>query len=722
MSKRDRKFIKEFGQLPEMGDIADLDVSTVIKEEDLDKRRGKEAYLRYNNTYKAQSYDNNLGGEEVVTTTHVVADQRKKVRLADFLAVISPPKSVSSVADVAQQSSQDDGSSDTESSDDIDQDSGEDEDVQLDSDYSDESENVSDNKSAVSAYDGQFSDYGLDSELKKIFDNKMASRMDRRFIKEVQHIDKQIVRVSKLEADDRHGKSSTSVKPRLQDAYQKMASSPLMRNMLEYRDIHIFYKTYQQRQSLIEQYCLHALNHVHHTRDLVIENNEKLRADDSNLEIKDQGYSRPKVLILLPFKNDALQVINSLMLLSGAEQVMNKKRFQTEFSLPADEDNVDSAKPVDYLQTFEGNIDDCFRIGIKVQRKAMKLYSDFYGSDILVCSPLGLRMIIKEEGDKDRDFDFLSSIEVLVVDGADVVSMQNWDHLLHVFKHLNLKPSNFNQDIDFARVKHLYLDGNAKYVRQNIIISRYQFPELNALCNRFCLNIAGSVQYKREVYDGCLANVEVPGLKQIFIKVGNVSSHLDAEDARFQYLIDTIIPSVADQRKQSLNLAGGGKGLGCCIVVPTYLEFLKLRNWFEKLESDAEQYVDAPKPLSYVAISEYSSAGDISRSRSHFYHGKRDFMVVTERFHYFRRYRLRGIKQLVFSGPVANAHFYTEFASMLVDLKNTDADVDELLDRNSKVVVLYSKYDALALERIVGTSKLPKMIHGSKELFMFSTQ
>ncbi|KAI3648536.1 hypothetical protein MP228_006390 [Amoeboaphelidium protococcarum] len=270
-------------------------------------------------------------------------------------------------------------------------------------------------------------------------------------------------------------------------------------------------------------------------------------------------------------------------------------------------------------------------------------------------------------------------------------------------------------------IRYLYIP-NAKYVRQNIIISRYQFPELNALCNRFCLNIAGSVQYKREVYDGCLANVEVPGLKQIFIKVGNVSSHLDAEDARFQYLIDTIIPSVADQRKQSLNLAGGGKGLGCCIVVPTYLEFLKLRNWFEKLESDAEQYVDAPKPLSYVAISEYSSAGDISRSRSHFYHGKRDFMVVTERFHYFRRYRLRGIKQLVFSGPVANAHFYTEFASMLVDLKNTDADVDELLDRNSKVVVLYSKYDALALERIVGTSKLPKMIHGSKELFMFSTQ
>jgi U3 small nucleolar RNA-associated protein 25 len=50
----------------------------------------------------------------------------------------------------------------------------------------------------------------------------------------------------------------------------------------------------------------------------------------------------------------------------------------------------------------------------------LTLYSNFYSSDILIASPLGLRTIIGDEGDKKQDYDFLSSIEMVILDQTNV--------------------------------------------------------------------------------------------------------------------------------------------------------------------------------------------------------------------------------------------------------------------------------------------------------------
>lgn len=61
------------------------------------------------------------------------------------------------------------------------------------------------------------------------------------------------------------------------------------------------------------------------------------------------------------------------------------------------------------------NVDDCFRFGIGLAKKCLKLYASFSETDILICSPLGLRMLIGDENETKRELDFLSSIEILIV-------------------------------------------------------------------------------------------------------------------------------------------------------------------------------------------------------------------------------------------------------------------------------------------------------------------
>lgn len=153
-------------------------------------------------------------------------------------------------------------------------------------------------------------------------------------------------------------------------------------------------------------------------------------------DTRDQGFTRPKILILLPFRNSAQTWLDHLSNLSLATSIENHARFLSEFQLP--EDSVDklalpdasSKYPADHVATFKGNIDDSFRIGVKMNRKSLKVFTEFYSSDIILASPLGLRKSIESKGKEgEGEADFLSSIECCVVDQADVMSMQNWEHL-----------------------------------------------------------------------------------------------------------------------------------------------------------------------------------------------------------------------------------------------------------------------------------------------------
>jgi U3 small nucleolar RNA-associated protein 25 len=170
-------------------------------------------------------------------------------------------------------------------------------------------------------------------------------------------------------------------------------------------------------------------------RSRVVAHNAKIiRGSNAGLtEFRDQGFTRPKVLIIVPFKQHAFhiyEILSDLLTAKDDVQVMNKARFESEFAWN-DKDPVSNLdRPEDFRMTFAGNTDDCFRVGISVTKKSLKLYAEFYSADIIIASPLGLRMIIGTQGEKQHEYDFLSSIEMLIMDQADIFMMQNWEHIL----------------------------------------------------------------------------------------------------------------------------------------------------------------------------------------------------------------------------------------------------------------------------------------------------
>ncbi|NXX76153.1 DIEXF factor, partial [Urocolius indicus] len=281
--------------------------------------------------------------------------------------------------------------------------------------------------------------------------------------------------------------------------------TPLQRELFcimnTYRDLF-----YPERNALTNgeeircAYCLHALNHVLKANSQVLSNNAKRRDQKpgaANDDYRDQGLTRPKVLMIVPFRECALRIVHILISLLEVNDkkkidVSNKKRFKGEFGSEPEEKPLNLKRPEDYEAVFAGNIDDHFRIGVAILQKSMRLYAPFYSSDIIIASPLGMRTVIGAEGEKKRDFDFLSSIEILIIDQADIYLMQNWEHVLHLMKHMNLLPLD-SHGVDFSRVRMPNLSNWSKYYRQTLLFSALQNPQINSVFNRHCFNYVGQV-------------------------------------------------------------------------------------------------------------------------------------------------------------------------------------------------------------------------------------
>ncbi|CAI5523409.1 unnamed protein product, partial [Closterium sp. Naga37s-1] len=75
---------------------------------------------------------------------------------------------------------------------------------------------------------------------------------------------------------------------------------------------------------------------------------------------------------------------------------------------------------------------------------------------------------------------------------------------------------------------------------------------------------------------------------------------------------------------------------GVLVYTQSYFEFVRLRNFFKQ------------ENLSFCLLSEYTDERNVHRARAWFFQNRRRIMLYSERSHFYHRYRIRGIREVIF--------------------------------------------------------------------------
>lgn len=491
-----------------------------------------------------------------------------------------------------------------------------------------------------------------------------------------------------------------------------------------YKDLLYTNESIQNLEDIQHVYVLHVLYHLMNSRSRILSNNKVFEKKTLSVNIihddpvlRDQGFTRPRILFLLPFRHSALRLGKRIAkMLSDDHTVIHMDRFIQEFG---EEDGSDSTlrpvpsdgnKPSDFYHTFHGNTDDAFRVGLKLTKKNLKFFADFYDSDIIIASPLGLKTIItpdeqqaissndSEQVPASGDKDFLSSIEIIILDQADVFLMQNWEHVLDIMQHINLMPSK-PRKMDISRIRPWHLENWSKYYRQLIMFSSISVPLVHSFFQTNSLNYEGYLTFKHRVENPQARQITVK-CKQHFLYYESTNTK-DACDDRYSFFIKHVLPKFTGLG--NADEVGSNEPLDHTLIfVSSYFDYVRLRNYFRR------------EKLSFTQICEYTEENKVSKARQLFYFGARQFLIYTERCHFYHRYKIKGIRRVIFYETPVYAKFYSEIVNMLTPELQGKKFVED--STQFMTTTLFSNHDTLQLGAIIGYSNAVKSIQNKKSI------
>ncbi|CAF0735026.1 unnamed protein product [Didymodactylos carnosus] len=500
----------------------------------------------------------------------------------------------------------------------------------------------------------------------------------------------------------------------------------------QYNDVYYPNRTIDNGEQFRFITCLHLLNHIKKSRQRILQHNQRLK-DNPELEYQDQGYSRTKILIIVPFRESVRRIVQCFEdILIGEDddeknkiQLTHRKRFKNDYGT-GDEQTTTRTKPKfqrssdEYDEIFSGNTDDHFRLGLCVTRKSLKFYTKAYQSDILIVSPVGLRTMLEKRRGKKRKRDdenedeteddidnataFLSSIECVFCDQLDVLYMQNFDHLLYIFENLNIQPKK-PTSIDFSRIRAWTLNNWSKYYRQIIVLSSFTSPFFLNLFHRFSTNYQGQCIFKPKFpLNGYICQQTLTNAPQLFqrIQLNTMITDKTIPEQRWQYFIDTVLPRY-DTMMYDHTL----------IYLSSYFDFVRLRNYMKD---------EKHRQFNFATLSEYSTKKEILLNRNMFFHRQIRFLLITERFHFYYRYRIRGCKHILFYELPSYGQFYNEIAHFLTLSTTSKNKIDYAATTTPTCTTLYTKQDALKLAYVLGQKRTTELLNSDKNVHMFSNK
>merc|ERR1712004_371294 len=318
--------------------------------------------------------------------------------------------------------------------------------------------------------------------------------------------------------------------------------------------------------------------------------------------------------------------------------------------------------------------------------KSLKLYAEFAKSDVVICSSFGLYKILQKKSP-----DFLSSIEVVIVDQVDYLQMQNIEHLTFILDNLNLKPKEFGKDTDINRLRTYFLENQQKSYRNLVFFSPVQTSMMNSIFQKYKTSNQGQAILSPLSKPAVVKNKDLSHILFMFKRLTNKTASIS--DEKIKYLSSNIL-----KQMKHLNTTG------TLIYIPDYFDFVRVKTMLKK------RFQFDPSD-SFAELTEYDSLTKQKTNRKLFSQGEAKILVMTERYYFFNR-KLPPkdkVNSVIFYGLPTYDEFFHDIAATV-----TKGD-------SSFCHVMFGKEDFSQLKRVVGKSTAAKMVKGKegKETWFF---